>query len=325
MTSPRISTNCYIRSIIGKSYNAAAFKYAGRDLIPFTGRAGLLGSGRATLMLALLACFTAVAIFPLGASGQTACRVLDPELAGIYQGGCKDGLAEGYGEAKGQAEYRGDFHAGRKHGKGVKTWTSRDRYEGEFAEDRKQGKGVKTWPSGDRYEGEFAEDRKQGKGVKTWPSGDRYEGEFVEDRKQGTGRYNWGASGPSAGESYTGAYVDDLRHGYGVYEWPSGDRYAGPWANDAITGLPTPKMVARARAKAEALAAVAKPGVKVCRALLVGIAVRDWIRGEVTAVEADMIAVRIDDPGRQPHVIDNQPLVKGMTVRSAAEEWTPCT
>jgi len=147
----------------------------------------------------LLACFAAVALFPLGASGQTACRVLDPELAAIYQGGCKDGLAEGYGDAKGAAEYHGNFHAGRKHGKGVKTW----------------------------------------------PSGDRYEGEFVEDRKEGAGRYTWSPRGPSAGESYSGAYLNDRRHGYGVYEWPSGDRYAGPWAQDASTGPPTPMMIAR--------------------------------------------------------------------------------
>ena len=120
------------------------------------------------------------------------------------------------------------------------------------------------------------------------------------------------------------AYLNDLRHGYGVYEWPSGDRYAGPWAQDAISGNPTPMMIARARAKTEALAAVAKPGVKVCRALLVGIAVRDWIRAEVIAVDADRIAVRIDDPGRQPHVIDNQPLVKGMTLWSEVANWIPC-
>ena len=257
-------------------------------MIPFTGRAGPICSERTTQVLTLLACVAVAAMFASGASAQIACRVFDPELTGIYHGGCKDGLADGYGEANGQGEYRGDFRAGRKHGKGVKTWTS----------------------------------------------GDRYEGEFVEDRKEGAGRYTWSARGPSAGESYTGAYLNDLRHGYGVYEWPSGDRYAGSWANDAITGLPTPMMVARARGKTEALVAVAKPGVKVCRALLVGIAVRDWIRGEVTAVEADTvagatvaadrIAVRIDDPGRQPHVIDNQPLVKGITVWSAAEEWTPC-
>lgn len=227
---------------------------------------------------ALLACFAAVALFPLGASAQTGCRVLDPELAGIYQGGCKDGLADGYGEAKGAAEYRGDFRAGKKHGRGVKTWRS----------------------------------------------GDRYEGEFVEDRKEGTGKYTWSARGASAGESYSGGYRHDRREGYGVYEWPSGDRYAGPWAEDAITGTPTPMMIARARAKTETLAAVGKPGIKVCRALQVGIAVRDWIRGEVTAVDADRIAVRIDDPGRQPHAIDNHLLVKGMTLWSEAAEWTPC-
>lgn len=247
-------------------------------MIPITGRGGFIGGARAATMLALSACFTAAALFAPGARAQAACRVFDAELAGIYQGGCRDGLAEGYGEAKGAAEYRGDFRAGRKHGKGIKTW----------------------------------------------PSGDRYEGDFVEDRKEGGGKYTWSARGRSAGESYRGAYLMDLRHGHGVYEWPSGDRYAGPWENDAITGVPTPMMIARARGITEALAAVGKPGVKVCRALLVGIAVRDWIRGEVTAVDAERIEVRIDDPGRQPHVIDERPLVKGMRVWSAAAEWTPC-
>jgi hypothetical protein len=83
-------------------------------------------------------------------------------------------------------------------------------------------------------------------------------------------------------------------------------------------------MIARERARAEALAAVGKPGVKVCRALLIGIAVRDWIRGEVIEVNADRISVRIDDPGQQLHVVDDRPLVKGMTLWSAATEWTPC-
>ncbi len=229
-------------------------------------------------MRARLACVAALTLLPLASSGQTPCRVLDPELSGTYQGGCKDGLAEGDGMAKGFAEYQGGFHAGRKHGKGVKIW----------------------------------------------PSGDRYDGEFVEDRKESIGKYTWSPRGLSAGESYSGAYLNDRRHGYGVYEWPSGDRYAGPWANDAITGAPTPMMIARARAKTEALIAVGRPGVKVCRALPVGIAVREWIRGVVTAVDADRISVRIDDPGQQPLAIGNQTLVKGLIIRSAATDWTPC-
>jgi len=212
------------------------------------------------------------------AVAQTSCRALDPELAGTYQGGCKNGLAEGYGEAKGTAEYRGEFRAGRKHGKGVKIW----------------------------------------------PSGDGYEGEFVEDGKEGMGTYTWGPRGPSSGEKYSGAWLNDRRHGYGVYEWPSGDRYAGPWANDVITGMPTPMMIARERAERVALDAVGKPGVKVCREITVGIAVRDWIRGEVIAVEAERVAVRIDDPGKNPNMIDNVPLEKGVTVWSRATDWVPC-
>ena len=63
---------------------------------------------------------------------------------------------------------------------------------------------------------------------------------------------------------------------------------------------------------------------KVCRVLTVGIAVRDRIRGLVTAVDADRIEVRIDDPGQQPHVVDARPLAKGMRFWSPAAEWTPC-
>jgi hypothetical protein len=44
----------------------------------------------------------------------------------------------------------------------------------------------------------------------------------------------------------------------------------------------------------------------------------------VLELNADRIHVRIVDPGQQPHVIDERPLVKGMTIWSAAEEWTPC-
>ncbi len=114
------------------------------------------------------------------------CRVLDPELVGTYQGGCKDGLAEGYGEAQGAALYRGEFHAGRKHGRGVKTWPNGDRYEGRFAEDRKEGVGVYTWgpggpAAGERYQGDYHADRRTGFGIYTWPSGDQYVGEWAED------------------------------------------------------------------------------------------------------------------------------------------------
>jgi hypothetical protein len=61
-----------------------------------------------------------LAFITLPAWAQT-CRVLDPQLQGSYSGPCVNGLAEGKGVATGISSYEGDFKAGRKHGRGVKT------------------------------------------------------------------------------------------------------------------------------------------------------------------------------------------------------------
>jgi hypothetical protein len=205
------------------------------------------------------------------------CRVLDAELQESYTGPCVEGLAEGHGTARGTARYEGEFRAGKKHGKGVKTW----------------------------------------------PNGDRYEGDFVEDRKHGVGVYTWGR-GPWAGERYEGQYVEDKRHGQGTYRWPGGDVYSGPWDNDAIAGPATPMMAARAKFEAEALAAVAKEGQKVCREVPVGIGGRDWVSGVVVAVSGGKVGVRLQDPGRGPHVVSGVELRKDEITWDDASAWTPC-
>jgi hypothetical protein len=124
---------------------------------------------------------------PLVAAAQvTPCKVLDPELTESYKGGCQDGLADDYGEASGAAQYKGGFKAGRKHGKGVKTWPSGDRYEGDFVEDRKEGVGTYTWGrhsawAGEKYSGDYRNDRRHGFGTYEWPGGDRYSGPWEND------------------------------------------------------------------------------------------------------------------------------------------------
>ena len=122
--------------------------------------------------------------FSACAMGQD-CRVLDSELQGRYTGPCLNGLAEGIGEASGAAHYRGGFDAGRKHGKGVKTWPNGDRYEGDFVEDRREGIGTYVWGrgkwQGERYEGAYVNDKRHGLGVYRWPSGDVYSGPWKED------------------------------------------------------------------------------------------------------------------------------------------------
>lgn len=125
-----------------------------------------------------------------GAFAAEPCKVLDPELQRSYAGECRNGLAEGFGFARGTAEYRGEFKAGKKHGKGAKSWPNGDRYEGEFEEDRKHGRGVYVWGrgpwQGERYEGGYLDDKRHGDGAYRWPSGDVYSGPWEEDRAVGT-------------------------------------------------------------------------------------------------------------------------------------------
>jgi hypothetical protein len=136
----------------------------------------------------------ALSIFALLFGGpvvaQAQCAVLDPELQGSYQGGCQDGKAEGQGTAKGTAAYAGEFHQGKKQGRGMKTWPWGDRYEGEFSDDYKDGWGTYTWGArtlfaGDRYEGGFANDKRNGYGIYRWASGDAYAGPWKDDALSG--------------------------------------------------------------------------------------------------------------------------------------------
>ncbi len=89
-------------------------------------------------------------------------------------------------------------------------------------------------------------------------------------------------------------------------------------------GLLTPQMIACARAEKEAEVAIAKPGVKVCRRLTVGIGVEDWIQGVVIDAGAGRVGVRIDDPGRIQQSWNGKPLVRGEVVWDAVTAWTPC-
>jgi hypothetical protein len=71
-------------------------------------------------------------------------------------------------------------------------------------------------------------------------------------------------------------------------------------------------------------AALGHPGVTVCRQLLVGIAERDWVRGEVVEVQGHLIGIRVDDPGRFPHILKGVSYHHGALVWSTPSLWTPC-
>ena len=92
----------------------------------------------ALLMLAL------TIVFANPGFAQDDCKVLIDKLSGQYDGGCKKGLADGQGTAKGEDNYVGAFKKGLPHGTGTYTWANGDVYNGEFKKGLKDGQGKMT-------------------------------------------------------------------------------------------------------------------------------------------------------------------------------------
>jgi hypothetical protein len=78
------------------------------------------------------------------AVAQNDCKVLLDSIAGKYEGGCKKGLADGMGTAKGIDTYAGEFKKGLPHGTGKYTWANGNTYNGGFKNGLKEGKGEMT-------------------------------------------------------------------------------------------------------------------------------------------------------------------------------------
>ncbi|MDN5201290.1 hypothetical protein QQ008_07955 [Fulvivirgaceae bacterium BMA10] len=72
---------------------------------------------------------------------QDNCKVSMESISGTYEGGCKKGLADGIGEAKGTDSYKGQFKKGLPNGKGVYTWANGNVYDGEWKKGKMHGQG----------------------------------------------------------------------------------------------------------------------------------------------------------------------------------------
>lgn len=69
------------------------------------------------------------------------CKVLFNDLAGVYKGDCKNGVANGQGEAKGYQHYTGSFKNGMPSGQGTYYYSDSMYYTGNFQDGIKEGKG----------------------------------------------------------------------------------------------------------------------------------------------------------------------------------------
>lgn len=73
--------------------------------------------------------------------GQVNCRVLLPRIADSYSGSCKQGLADGQGEAFGIDQYKGNFRKGLPEGQGTYIWHTGEKYIGIWKKGLRDGNG----------------------------------------------------------------------------------------------------------------------------------------------------------------------------------------
>lgn len=113
------------------------------------------------LLLLLLGCYS------LSAQDVTpSCKVELSSLIGSYKGACKNGFANGQGEAVGTHHYIGQFKNGLPNGRGIYYFSDSTYYTGNFQDGIKEGKGemhyqykgltdsvLKGYWSGDAYRG----------------------------------------------------------------------------------------------------------------------------------------------------------------------------
>ena len=69
------------------------------------------------------------------------CKVLKPGISESYSGGCKNGLADGKGVARGIDYYEGQFNKGLPAGKGTYKWADGTYYEGHWENGSRDGSG----------------------------------------------------------------------------------------------------------------------------------------------------------------------------------------
>lgn len=108
----------------------------------------------------------------LAQSTEPPCKVDLPSLTGTYTGECKNGFAQGKGEAKGIDRYVGLFKSGLPNGKGIMYYGDTAYHSGNFQDGIKEGKGETHYTKAGEpekiVEGYWSGDEFKGKTYKTY-------------------------------------------------------------------------------------------------------------------------------------------------------------
>lgn len=122
-------------------------------------------------------------------NGQSECKVLLPRISESYTGSCKQGLADGEGEAIGTDQYKGNFRKGLPDGQGTYIWQTGEVYTGAWKKGLRDGSGRYTFSYNGRdsvMTGEWKEDKYLG--IKQPPA-------YVIEYRNGVGRISFARVG----------------------------------------------------------------------------------------------------------------------------------
>jgi hypothetical protein len=112
--------------------------------------------------------------FPVAvlAQGSEPCKVEVENLTGKYAGECKNGYANGNGEAQGLHRYTGSFRNGLPNGKGVYYYSDSVYHSGSFQDGIKEGKGethyLRSGMTDSVIRGYWSADEYRGKSYQTY-------------------------------------------------------------------------------------------------------------------------------------------------------------
>ncbi|XP_062382547.1 radial spoke head 10 homolog B isoform X1 [Sardina pilchardus] len=164
-----------------------------------------------------------------------------------YEGEVFNGIRHGIGTykcGKTSVTYRGQWHHGQRHGKGIMYYNQEvtSWYEGDWFNNSREGWGVRCYPSGNLYEGQWKNNIRHGQGLMRWLQlGQQYNGSWENGIQHGEGTHTWylrrvpGTQYPLRNE-YTGGFVQGLRHGHGTFYYASGAVYKGEWKSNKKHG-----------------------------------------------------------------------------------------
>ncbi|KAJ3608279.1 hypothetical protein NHX12_025328 [Muraenolepis orangiensis] len=140
--------------------------------------------------------------------------------------------------------YRGQWHRGKRQGKGV-IYYNQDQtswYDGDWLGNKREGWGVRSYPSGNVYEGEWRDNSRHGAGTMRWLTlGEQHTGTWRNGVQHGQGSHFWFVKRPPGSQylqrnQYEGDFVLGERHGRGSFSYASGEQYRGDWKKNEKHG-----------------------------------------------------------------------------------------